>query len=166
MESFPLSPPSFASSPLRRWNAPPDGELASLATFRRARRFRKRGALCRNSRIFVAKSRVFPIAAATFCLRATCSHVQLRDRCAPRRDRDAALRTHRPTVVAAGSPSPFPPQKAANSTGERRMLVLPGGRPRSAKSHLHGEKVIIYPTRHMFFCIRSAHRQKSSTFAA
>ena len=65
-----------------------------------------------------------------------------------------------------GRRPPFRPQKAANSTGERRMLALHDSQPRSAKSHLHGEKVIIYPTRHIFFCIRSAHRQKSSTFAA
>ena len=31
-------------------------------------------------------------------------------------------------------------------------------RTRSAKPHLRGEKVIIYPTRHMFLSIRSAHR--------
>ena len=39
-------------------------------------------------------------------------------------------------------------------------------RTRSAKPHLRREKVIIYPTRHIFLPIRSAHRQKSSTFAA
>ena len=166
MEGFPLSPPSFASSPLRRWNAPPDGETAPLRTSD-GQEDSENGALCAETRAFSLQSPAF------FPLQRRLSvyvpHVLTFSSGigAPPGVTEAQHCAHiAPPWSPQGRRPPSARKKAANSTGERRMPALPDSRPRSAKSHLHGEKVIIYPTRHMFLRIRGAHRQKSSTFAA